>query len=248
MASKPISGTQESSARNAPAADISEEMRLRIQSRLEALDMTSANAALMAGLQKNFIYDFLAGKKDAVASSALVPIARQLECDVEYLLGTQDEPHRITATPLPFIGKIEAGAWRVRSMTKQDNTHIPLFADDRYSTYEQGLMTVVDRSAEPFAVEGAAVHVLKWDGKSLADLLAKQQNKLVVVTEIRGGLCHTTLREARFGETTIQLSPLSDVDDMKTIEVPNDGKASHKIGDLTVEVFAVAIAAYREFR
>lgn len=69
-------------------------LRKRIRARLEALGISSYEAARRADLNRYAVYDLLIEKKETMRPKALIALAKALECDPEYLNGTQAELRR----------------------------------------------------------------------------------------------------------------------------------------------------------
>lgn len=64
-------------------------LRARIRERIEAKGLNSFQAAEQAGLNRYAVYDLLSGKKETMRPKAIIALAGPLDCDPEYLAGTQ---------------------------------------------------------------------------------------------------------------------------------------------------------------
>lgn len=67
-----------------------EMIKQRIQERLRTLRLAQTRASELAGLNKGFINDLIAGRSQNPGADELESLARALDCTVEYLLGEQD--------------------------------------------------------------------------------------------------------------------------------------------------------------
>ncbi len=72
-------------------------LRERTKARIEELGLNAFKAAELAGLNRYIIHDLLIGKKDTIRQAAIIKIASALDCDPEYLAGTQAEIRRQAA-------------------------------------------------------------------------------------------------------------------------------------------------------
>ena len=105
----------------------------RVALRLEALGKNQFNALDYSSLGRHFIYDILAGKKQAVRGKNLVELARVLECSAEYLTEQSDEvgeppkvPSHTSSVPgVPVVGVIEEGAWKTPTAASAEYPELP---------------------------------------------------------------------------------------------------------------------------
>lgn len=68
------------------------DLTARIKNRLKELGISEREAARRAGLGLSYVGDILHGRISAPTVSKLEKLAEALQCDVEYLMGRQQEP------------------------------------------------------------------------------------------------------------------------------------------------------------
>lgn len=69
-------------------------LRKRIGERLETLKLNPTSAAIKAGLNRYIVSDLMSGRKETIRQNAVISLSSALECDPEYLVGTQAEIRR----------------------------------------------------------------------------------------------------------------------------------------------------------
>lgn len=138
-------------------------LRARIRERLDALAMNPFEAATKAGQNRHFLSDLLIGKKNSLRQSSFPDLAEVLDCDVEYLIGSQASPRRVMAgEPTGIAGVAELDVWRPQSHTPVGN--LTIGTDPRYPPENQAV----------YRVRGAHANWLGMaDGDYLVTLLDK---------------------------------------------------------------------------
>jgi hypothetical protein len=122
-------------------------LKHRIKARLDALGMNAFEAARIAGWERAYINDLLAGRKAGVHAKNYAKLAEVLSCTVEYLRGEVDQPaqgaapeHRfpseLAALRLPLKGAIELGSFR-KSREEAEAEWAPIGADPRFEGTRQ---------------------------------------------------------------------------------------------------------------
>lgn len=71
-------------------------LQQRVQQRLDDLHLKARTASVEANLGPDAVRTILSGRSRSPRAENLAALARVLQCDVGYLLGTQDEPFAIT--------------------------------------------------------------------------------------------------------------------------------------------------------
>jgi transcriptional regulator with XRE-family HTH domain len=66
----------------------------RIKERLGALGIAEREASRRAGFSLGYVGDIISGRSKSPEMSRLVKLSAVLDCDVEYLIGTQDSPRK----------------------------------------------------------------------------------------------------------------------------------------------------------
>lgn len=116
-------------------------LRARIRERLDTLGLNPFEAAIMAGQNRYFLSDLVSGKKQSLRQTSFPELAKVLDCDVEYLLGSQATPRRIVAgEPTEIAGIAEQDVWRPRSHAPVGNIAIGI--DPRYPAEKQAVYRV----------------------------------------------------------------------------------------------------------
>lgn len=82
------------SGNRSPSSDDMADLKSRVESRLEALGINAFEAARRMPAGRDYVNDILNGKKASVRGVKLEDLARALECDPGYLLGTGGESQR----------------------------------------------------------------------------------------------------------------------------------------------------------
>jgi transcriptional regulator with XRE-family HTH domain len=114
-------------------------LEARVRERLKALKINPFEAERRAGLKKGAVNDLLIGKKSSMREPALRKLAPALDCDFEYLDGTQATPRRQAgrdaggaqppvdlAPAATLVGIAEAGVWREPAASNPRKLTLPL--------------------------------------------------------------------------------------------------------------------------
>ena len=74
-------------------------LKRRLQERTKAVDVSLRKASIQAGLAPGYAVDLVNGRNKRPSIEAVKALADALDCDVEYLLGSQELPRRPPGTP-----------------------------------------------------------------------------------------------------------------------------------------------------
>lgn len=143
------------------------ELRQRIRDRLSRLELSPIEATRnVAGLERNFIRDFLEGKKQSFSSSKQALVAQALQWTVPELLGPPSRRASQPATPkmtlVPLLDRVTAG--RLRSPATQIPVEdVPLLAFADLGRGDFFALLVEGDSMDRYSPEGSTIIVNKAD-------------------------------------------------------------------------------------
>lgn len=140
------------------------ELRQRIRDRLRELEIGPIEAANeVPGLERNFIRDFLQGKKQSFSAAKQPLVAQVLHWTVADLTGPPSRRASSSApklTMVPLLDSITAG--RLRSPSSQIPVEdVPLLAFADLGRGEFFALTVVGDSMDRYSPEGSTIVVNK---------------------------------------------------------------------------------------
>jgi SOS-response transcriptional repressor LexA len=138
------------------------ELRQRIRARLAELDLSPIEAAkAVSGLERNFIRDFLEGKKQSFSAGKQPLVAAALQWTVADLVGPPPRRTSSTAPKLamvPLLDRVTAG--RLRSPSSQIPIEdVPLLAFADLGRGEFFALTVEGDSMDRYSPEGSIIVV-----------------------------------------------------------------------------------------
>jgi SOS-response transcriptional repressor LexA len=142
------------------------ELRQRIRNRLTQLGIGAVEAAqAIPGLERNYLRDFLEGKKQSFSSAKQPLVADALRWSVDELIGTQGK-RTDRATPkltlIPMLDSVTAG--RLRAPTSQIPVEdVPLLAFADLGRGEFFALKVEGDSMDRYSPEGSTIVVNKAD-------------------------------------------------------------------------------------
>lgn len=142
------------------------ELRQRIKARLAELDLSPIEAAkAIPGLERNFIRDFLEGKKQSFSASKQPLVAAALQWTVADLVGPpprRTSPGAPKLTMVPLLDRVTAG--RLRSPASQIPIEdVPLLAFADLGRGEYFALTVDGDSMDRYSPEGSIIVINKAD-------------------------------------------------------------------------------------
>lgn len=140
------------------------ELRQRIKARLAELDLSAIEAAnAVPGLERNYIRDFLEGKKQSFSASKQPLVAAALRWTVADLVGPPPRRSSASAPKLamvPLLDRVTAG--RLRSPSSQiPIDDVPLLAFADLGRGEFFALTVEGDSMDRYSPEGSIIVVNK---------------------------------------------------------------------------------------
>lgn len=144
-----------------------DELRQRVKNRLGQLQLGAVEAAVrIPGLERNFISDFLTGKKSSFSQAKLPLVAEALDLTVEELVG---EGHRILSDRpgskvnlVPLIDSVTAGKLKLPS-SQIPLDDVPLLAFADLGRGDFFALRVEGDSMDRYSPEGSIIVVNKAD-------------------------------------------------------------------------------------
>lgn len=220
----------------------------RIQARLDALGITQFDAALRAGKNSHFVYDFMIGRKASFKGDGPIRLAQALQCSIEYLTGESDEvgqpplmgpvlPHIRPDAGLPVAGVVMAGAFRRPGTMKAGADLLPFPPFPRYRVDRQSLYIVMGNGMDARGITNGMVLV----GVAPEEFGDIPNGSIVVVERIRRGGREVELsaREIQHYPNRTEFIARSTSENIAPI-IANNGKTTE--GD-KIQIRAVVICA-----
>lgn len=170
----------------------------RIQKRLGELRRSARDVSLGAGLGPDAIRTILSGRSKSPRGETLAALARQLECDVGYLLGTQHSPYQSSA-PITHEDGTITGVRTInlvdRLREKWGGVHDNSFSSDEqrssdimslpdYLPGKQSLAVVEDLHASEIVGAGGYLHT-RAIGGSTSEALTLNDRDLIIVQRMK---------------------------------------------------------------
>jgi transcriptional regulator with XRE-family HTH domain len=140
---------------------MSETIRQRIQEILDERGIAVTAAAKMCGLRREFLQEYLSGKKGTIRPANLQKVADGLGVDVAYLRGQTDVRRRAApgsfdrTRSVRFAGHIEPGVWRTPNGLNDNG--LPVGPDPRFPADNQVAYVMHGTSAEPIGIPDDAI-------------------------------------------------------------------------------------------
>ena len=230
-------------------------LKIRVERRLHELGITPAEATRRGRLSRTLIYDILDGRKTNVRSDNAVKLAEALDCDVGYIIGTQDEPRLSPdagggdeAKLVRVYGDVAAGVWNESTsdgifhpdQPSEWDVHppVPFVPDARFKGLRQFAVRVQGHSINRVIPDGYfAVCVPYSQARS-----SNQDGDVVVVERIRGGLRESTIKRLRRRGNAWLLYPEStDPRYQDPIAFASDLAHERDSPDVTIEIAGLVI-------
>jgi hypothetical protein len=163
-----------------------DKLRLRVQSRLDALGLKAAEAERLGELKKHYIHDLMIRKKQTFRERDLGKVAFALQCDADYLRGRQTQPR---ADGHKVVGIIELGAWRKPEDMVVERIFIPEIHDPANHSASIEMYTVQDSHASGMMVAPGSLVSVATDKKTY-----REGDAMLVRQRSSDGLVETTIR------------------------------------------------------
>lgn len=146
-------------------------LRARMAERFAATGISPVAVAIKIGKGRDYIRDFLEGRKQSINFKLVSEIARELDCDPHYLTGEIGAPD---GSSLRVSGMIETGVWRTGEAAPTTSIRIP--ADSRYAQETQKAFIVRGDSWKDAGIDDGSVVVTTSE-------LPARDGDLVVITQ-----------------------------------------------------------------
>lgn len=133
----------------------------RVLERLAQLGLKPTPAANQIGKPDGFFHDLKLGRKKSVGTDVLPALVTLLDCDLEYLLGVQDEPRRPRPTTIKPLcaGSLHPGAWLEPSGDPWAGRPTSATPDPRHPLHRQQVFHHVTGSAPHRLEPGSMVWI-----------------------------------------------------------------------------------------
>lgn len=170
----------------------------RVRIRLSATGLNVKQAEEKAGLTGGFVRDLLNGRKSQPRPAHLEKLAKVLDCDLDYLMLYQRAPRKgaIPEDGLPFVGVVEAGAWRSVKRDAGESGTSPYEADPRFPPDDQMIFAVRGKDYAGIGVpEDTALVALNPTGIEAAGRAYKPRDILIINQTRNASLVERSLAE-----------------------------------------------------
>lgn len=165
----------------------------RVQARMNALNLNSAETSRRAGLGRTSVHDLISGRKQTIEAGALISLARALETTPEYLMGEDDVVARRAVGEIPVVGIAELGAWR-----SSDAPMVPRAVAVHESMADATAYLVRGNGAEAVGIHDSSIVIaVKRDVIKHGDV--------VVCRQRRDELVETSIRQAQITDIGMML-------------------------------------------
>lgn len=168
----------------------------RVIDRMDQLGIKLTAAAEKLGLSHGFFYDLKNGRKKTVSAETIPALAELLQCDVQYLLGMQDEPNLQVAdgeVDTIISGAINSDTWFFPGNDPWAGRRIAVRPDPRYPVKDQRVF-IASLGCETLSLmEGALI----WANIAMTD---PNYGGYFVIEERRNDLVRRFLGRAKDGE------------------------------------------------
>lgn len=193
-------------------------------------DTNATALAAAIGRDKDYIRDFLNGRKKSLKADDLFKIME--------IVGTP-EPKAIPVTRDPskglsVVGSIQAGAWIEAYVTHEDDTElISVTRDPRFPHASQYALRVIGDSMDLEAPDGSFVICVNFAESGLS----QKPGMLVHVERTMNGLSETTLKEIGYENGQMVLLPRSSNPKYQPIYPNGDESAETQIRGVVLSVY-----------
>jgi len=230
-------------------------LKIRVERRLHELGITAAAATRRGRLSRTLIYDILDGRKTNVRSDNAIKLAEALDCDVGYIIGTQEEPRLPPdggsgggVNLVRFYGDVAAGIWNESApyglyhpdQPSDWDVHppVPFVPDARFRGLGQFAVRVQGHSINREIPDGYFAVCVPYSQARPSI----QDGDLVVVERIRGNLRESTIKRVRRRGHAWLLHPEStDPRYQEPIALASDLGRERDSPDVTVKITGLVI-------
>lgn len=176
---------------------VTEELRDVVRRRLDDIGLNAFEAARTGGLERQFIYDLVAGRKKAVKTENLMKLAKALDWSVEQLTmaisGDYDHKNDAVAVKrVPVVGQIAASTWiKPKEFPNMEQAPVAVISG-LFDGLEQFAYRVTDSSVDIERIfEGDYVICVRYfDAR-----VAFTDGDIVVVKKWRGDVVEVTCKK-----------------------------------------------------
>lgn len=229
-------------------------LRERIVRRMAEVDMQAVPVAAAAGFGRDYLLDFLKGRKKTIALTALPKFAEVLHTSEDWLLGKSESHVAANTAPKSEIspstfptrraniaGKVEAGSWReAEDLDQSEARTIDVPVDEEYPNARVLVFEVAGDSMNAFdrapLVPGALAVCLAYE--DVAHRFPPRDGMVVVIQrESDGGhFREWSIKQIEIHDDHMEFHPRSTNQAHKPIVVPIDYAADD---GTRVEIIAV---------
>ena len=220
--------------------EITDITKARIRERLGVVKKTQAEISLKAASSDSWLKNILAGKSKSPGVYAMVILADELDCDVDYLLDRQSMPRMKRDAPhtrLRVVGAVEAGAYRETVLYPEATEEVDVPHD--YEAFPHLKRYLLDVRGDSFDVEAPPGSYAVCVNFAETGLELRAGLKVVAErTRFGGQLREATLKEVALVDGNWELHPKSHNPAHKPIKM--DGNAETD----TVEITSLVLGFY----
>lgn len=177
-------------------------LRARMAERFAAVGASPIDVAISLGMGRDYIRDFLKGRKRSLNFELLPAIAAELGCDPRYLTGEIPTPDGSDLPPqaqapevLRISGIVEDGVRRKAGAGLPDRPLVP--ADSRYRAVDQSAYLVRGNLWKTWGIQDSSVIV------AVSGLPARDGDLLVLERFSEDGMMETTIGMMEAGRITL---------------------------------------------
>jgi len=176
-----------------------------LEKAIEAAGMTPSALALAINRDKDYIRDYLVGRKRSLKAGDLQMIAEKLAA-VGELLTVKEVGLTSDLPALPVVGTIRAGTWIETYMLEHDEEGtIPVSRDLRFPYARQYALAVSGDSMDQLAPDGSFVVCVDFGESGLR----LKDGMMAHVESLEHGKSETTLKEVHHRNGEVVLIPRS---------------------------------------
>jgi transcriptional regulator with XRE-family HTH domain len=221
-----------------------EEVRERLAKRLAETGTKKIEASARAGLDRNYVADFLAGRKKSINATALYRIANALQCDMEYFFRTTkiETPPR-TDEKIPLLYAAAPGMWlesldTMSKSLKADEVNHNILYDPAYEGRQQFAARIEDESLDLLFPPGSFAHCIE----RVSSDPDPADGEVFLIKRIKGPLMELSIKAYRKTGGEIYLATLSSNPSFGRMYVETKKTDAEMVGEF--EIVAQVIGYY----